>query len=101
MTTDNKKSVKGAEAVAGARLSTSFHEVKIPARQRWNRATLRTTVVVSMLGIGLALSVFNNYLFFKELLVATAITGMAMLLKTARHPAIIISKDDDDRAHLN
>lgn len=98
MTTDIKKSVEGVEAVAGAH---SFHDVKIPAKQRWNWTTFRAVVVVSMLGIGLALSAFTNYLFFKELLVATAIIGMAVLVKAARHPAIIIGRNDDDRAHLN
>lgn len=101
MTTDIEKSMEGAEAVAGAQLGNSFRDVKISARQRWNRATLRAVVVASMLGIGLALSAFSNYLFFKELLVATAIIGMAMLVQAARHPAIIIARDNDDRAHLN
>lgn len=101
MTTDIKKSVEVKEPIAGSQFGTAFYEVKNPAKQRWNLAKFRAAIVVSMLGIGLILSALSNYLFFKELLVATAIIGMVVLLKTARHPAIIISGNDDDRAHLN
>lgn len=101
MTTYIKKPTEVASEVTGASHLDSYSGLRIPAKQGRHWATYRIIGVMAIPGLGLVLSVLSDYLFFKELLLATAIIGMAMLLKTARHPAILISKEDCGRAHLN
>lgn len=101
MTTYIKKSREKASGIAVTRPDAEFSDGKSTAKKQrqWDR--LRAIGVMAIPGLGLLVSVLSNYLFFKELLMATAIIGMVMLLKVIRHPAIIIAREDRNRAFLN
>ena len=62
---------------------------------------LRTIIVTLIFGLWVALSVKCDFLFFRELLLTGSIIGLAALLKAIRHPAIIITRENNDQAHLN
>ncbi len=100
MTTYIKKSIDGSRRVAEEKNSIqSIPHLK--AKPRSNGAAIRAIGVLAILGTALGLSAKTDYLFFKELTVACSIIGLAMLLKTIRHPAIVISSKDQGRVHLN
>ncbi len=96
-----KKSIdrSGVAAIQKSNTLNSMPHPKTKLRREWD--TLREFGILTMLAVALSLSVKSDYLFFKEMLVACSIIGMIMALKTLRHPAIIISNGDNDRAHLN
>ena len=63
------------------------------------RLSFGDTCTVALLLATILLSAWNGFLFFKELLVACAIIGMALLLKALSHPepAPVKSKPFDPR----
>lgn len=101
MITYIKKPSGKASGIAVTRPDAEFSDGKSTAKKQRHWDRLRAIGVMAILALGLILSVLSDYLFFMELLVATAIIGMVMLLKVIRHPAIIISREDCGRAHLN
>lgn len=99
MIADIKNSIEGPEIAAREWQGYASRKAAIPAKQPRIWAKPSVVSVLSILGIGLAFSVNSDFLFFRELLVASAIFGMGMLLKTVQRPTITIFRADSDRMH--
>ena len=87
------KSIRGLRSVIE---SSGAPEAKVASKPLLNRNAVRTITLVTVLGLGLALSISCNFLFFKELLISGAIFGMAMFLKAAQRPLNLNSKETRD-----